>query len=59
MSKLVQSEWEKLLQNTTDEAHKSPFAHLLGHREGFCMACAEVYRSISASLIELDLVEYE
>lgn len=46
-------QWSTFVQTATDTAHNSDLADSLGHRDGFCIACAEVYRAINVAAIAI------
>lgn len=38
----------------TQQAHDGPDASLFGHRDGFCVACAEIYAAFNRAVLGLD-----
>ena len=35
-----------------DYAHEGPHADLCGHRDGFCLACAEIYLAVNRAFLD-------
>lgn len=52
ISDLTNDEWFKLIQTVTEKAHNSDLAPQVGHRDGFCIACAEIYVAISGTIVQ-------
>jgi len=45
-----------LAQVVCDEAHAAPNAHDVGHRDGFCRACAAIYLAVMKAHEKFDEV---
>lgn len=53
-NKLSLDDVSEIIQYTTDAAHHGEFAEHLGHSDGFCIACAEIYRALNVSVINFN-----
>lgn len=45
---------KSLIVRICDHAHRGPHASLLGHRDGFCLACAEIYVAYNEAMLDAD-----